>query len=216
MKFKKKIFHLFFGLLAMSVCHPATAAVILGFSVDNGASFSNSFDVLTGESVTVGVYITEDDDDNILDTVGFFGFGLTAASTPTILGTISAAAIDPLYDFNTIDEFTGSTIDWEAAIFLNAIPIGQSHFLGSFQFDATADGSTVISFADRLPGTGTATTGWLDGSGAELDQLLFGPGATGTFEVTINSTAIPEPGSFALCVGSLLIAGLRRRRKLLL
>ncbi len=216
MSFKKKIFHLFFGLLAISICHPASAVLTLGFSTDNGTSFSNSFDLLTGESITIGVYINEEADDNILDTVGFFGFGLTAASAPTTFGAVSAAAIDPLYDFNTIDEFTGSTIDWEAAIFLNDIPIAQSHFLGSFQFDATADGSTVFTFADRLVGTGTATTGWLDGSGEELDQLLFGPGATGTFAVTINSTPIPEPGSFALCVGGILIAGLRRRRKLLL
>jgi len=94
------------------------------------------------------------------------------------------------------------------------IPISQSIFLGSFQFDTIADGSTVISFADRLVGTGTANTGWLDGAGLELDQLLFGPGATNTFDVTINSIAIPEPGPLALCVGGMLIAGLHRRRKL--
>jgi len=214
MSFKKIIVRLFFGLLATSVCHPATAGLTLGFSADSGASFLDSFDVLTGDSVTIGVYINEDADDDILDTVGFFGFGLTAVAAPTTFGAISAAAIDPLYDFNTIDEFTGSTIDWEAAIFLNDIPIGQSIFLGSFQFDTTADGSTVFTFADLLPGTGSANTGWLDGFGNELDQLIFGAGATNTYQLTITSTTIPEPGSFAFCVVGMLIAGTRRRRTL--
>jgi len=46
--------------------------------------------------------------------------------------------------------------------------------------------------------------------------LIFGAGAKGKYQLTINSTAIPEPGSFALFVGGMLIAGLRRKRKLLL
>ncbi len=213
MNFKKTIFCLLFGLLATGISRPATAAITLGFSVDNGTSFSNSIDLLTGDSVTVGVYLNDDAPGGILDTVGFFGFGLTAATAPTTFGTISAASIDPLYDFNTIDEFTGSTIDWEAAIFLTSIPTGQSIFMGSFQFDTTADGSTVFTFADRLTGTGTANTGWLDGAGNELDQLLFGPGATGTFELTITSAAVPEPATMSLlAMGGLALLGRRRRR----
>jgi len=198
MNFNKIIFHLFFGLLTTCFCHPATAAITLEFSIDNGTNFSNSFDVTTGESLSIGVYLNDDQVGGVLDTAGFFGFGLTAAAAPTTFGAISAASIDPLYDFNTIDEFTPSTLDWEAAIFLNDIPTGQSIFIGSFQFDAITDGSTVITFADRLPGTGTVNTGWLDGFGFELDQLIFGPGATNTFALTINSTVIPEPGSWGI------------------
>jgi len=153
----------------------------------------------------VDVFLNEDDADNILDIEGLFGLGLTAVATPTTCGVISAAMIDPLYDFNTIDEFTDSTIDWEAAILLNDIPVAQSIFLGSFQFDTTASGTTVFSFADRLPGTGTANVNWLSGAGTELDQLIFGAGATGTFDLTINSTVIPEPGSSGLIL-LLLIA----------
>jgi len=95
MNFNKIISHLFFGLLATCFCHPATAALSLGFSIDNGASFLN-----TGDSVTIGVYLNEDADDDILDTVGLLGFGLTAAAAPTTFGTISAASRD---DFRSFD-----------------------------------------------------------------------------------------------------------------
>jgi len=213
MNFRKTICCLFLGLLATAVCRPATAALTLGFSIDNGSNFSESFDLLTGESVAVGVYLNDDVSGGILETAGFFGFGLTAAA-PTTFGTISAASIDPLYDFGTIDQFTGSTIDWEAAIFLNSTPTGQSILIGSFQFDATADGSTVLTFGDRLVGTGPVNAGWLDGLGNELDQSIFGPGATGTFQLTITSTTIPEPGTSGLMVAALIGVAVRRKRRI--
>jgi len=213
MNFKRTTYCFLVGLLATSVCRPASADLVLTFSIDSGANFSNSFDVMTGDSLSIGVYLNETAPDTILADEGFFGFGLTAVAAPTGFGTISAASILPLYDFNTIDEFTASTIDWEAAIFLNDIPVGPSHLLGTFQFDTTVDGSTVITFADRLPGTGTPNVGWLSGFGNELDQLIFGAGATDTFDLTITAIAIPEPGSCVLLAVALIGITFRRRRR---
>ncbi len=193
----------------------ASADLVLSFSIDGGTNFDSEFDVLAGDSLTVGVYLQETALDTILTDEGLLGFGLAAVTSPTNLGLISAATINPTFDFPSTNEFTASTTNWEATVFLNSAPSGTAVELGTFQFDTNANGTTVFSFSDIQPGTGSANTNWLTGlSGSELDQQIFGAGSSNTFQFSINaSSAVPEPSSIVMlsCLAFLFV-GTRRKQ----
>ncbi|WP_039961315.1 PEP-CTERM sorting domain-containing protein [Rhodopirellula europaea] len=46
-----------------------------------------------------------------------------------------------------------------------------------------------------------------------FDEQLFGSGAAGSFQFSINATAVPEPNSLVLMSGVAAFGVLRRRRR---
>lgn len=208
---KTKLLTMTSALLAASLfCRAATAGLILNFSSDGGSSFSNDFTAITGDSLQIGVYLTDTDAGSVLATDGLFGFGLSGSTSSTNLGMITAAAINPVFDFGTTDEFTTSTIEWEDIVLLNDIPTGQSIWLGTFTYESSSNGTTLFTFGHNAPGV----TKWLAGDGITvLDEAIFGPGALETYQVTVTTQAIPEPSSFCVVLGGIACTGMFYRRR---
>lgn len=203
-------------LLFVTTTSNASAGLVLQLSTDGLNGLSNSVDVQVGLPQRIEVYLTDTDPGGVLETVGLFSFALSADTPTTNFGRISSATINPVFDFETLSSFSDSTIRWESSNLSNPISTGQSILLGDFTFEATNIGSTQFTLADRLPGTGTTVGGWLDGNGLELDQQIFGAGATQTFSAAVNSvTAVPEPSSMILMAGAAfgMIARRRVRRR---
>lgn len=216
MIFSRKFYLSLLSFVFLASIGEARAGLVLEFSVDGGATFGNSFRVAENSSTTVGVVIAEFAPDTILSDQGLLGFGLAGSVLQPDSGFISNASIDPVFDFKTTDQFTGESISWEAAVFLNSVPTGSRIQLGSFQFDATGLGDTTIEFGDIQPGTGSANVNWLSGGFDELDEVIFGPGGNDTPRLSFSVVAVPEPSSFALiAVGALASIGwgLRRKRR---
>lgn len=192
-----------------------SADVVLAFSSDSGSSFSTSFDIAIGDNLTIDVFV-RDSGSTTLATDGLFGFHLTGTALPMNTGTVTTGGIGSIFDFDRTDNSTSSTIDWQAAVFSNTIPIASSIHLGSFDFSASSVGTTTFTFADANPGTETTDVDWLSGLGIELDQTIFGAGATDTYSMIITAAAIPEPSSLAiLLVAAAAWHGKRRRSKLM-
>jgi len=186
-------------------------AQTLGFSIDGGNTFSNSFDVVTGSSTDIEVYLSDLAPSTILSSEGLFGLGLQGDLDSTAAGSIGSATLNPTYDFVTTDNFNALAIEWEAAVLVNNIPTASSILLGTFQFDSTANGVSALTFGDIRPGATSAEASWVTGLGNELDESIFGTGATNTFVLSLNS--IPEPGTASLfVVGSMLLSAFGRRR----
>ncbi len=201
-------------VLTLSWSASSNADNVIQFSIDNGSTFGNSFNIDPGSSVNVGVFLTESSPDTALANDGLLGFGLTGNLASSNIGVISAASPEPVFDFQATNEFTATSINWEALVNNNTIPTGSRIALGSFQFDSTADGTSTFTFGDIQPGSGSANVNWLTGAGTELDEAIFGTGAAGTFQLTLSTAAVPEPGSAGvIAMGSLLLI-LRRRRNI--
>ncbi len=188
----------------------APAGLVLNFSSDGGSSFSSDFNATTGDSLQIGVYLTDTDAGGVLATDGLFGFGLSGSTSPTNLGMITATAINPVFDFGTTDEFTASTVQWEDIVLLNDIPTGQSISLGTFTYESSSSGTTLFTFGHNAPGA----TKWLAGDGITvLDEAIFGPGAVETYQVTVTTLAVPEPSSFCVLLGGIACTGMFYRRR---
>ncbi len=58
---------------------------------------------------------------------------------------------------------------------------------------------------------------WLAGGAAAVDTLVFTSSASGNWwlmdNFTFNESAVPEPGTLGLCIGGLVLAVLRLRRR---
>ncbi len=215
MKIKPLIFGLLIAFSSVNQCKLVSAELVIGFSVNNGGSFSNSFDVVTGQSLTVGLYLQQTNPDTVLTDEGIVAWGLGLTSAPTNLGTISNRMVNPLFDFENHNVTTASGFEWEYGETANTGIKGTSVLLGSLQFDTTADGTTLFTVGDRLVGTGAVNASWLTPSFSFLDEQIFGAGATNDFRFSINASAVPEPSSFAMfsCIAGLAIC--RRRRSVL-
>ena len=184
---------------------------ILQFSTDNGTTFDNTVNTPTNTGVTIQVFLNDSGDTTLADQ-GLLGFGLRVAASPSNLGMIDNGVLNPVFEFTTTNTVTPSSVDWATAVFLNPPPNGPSVFLGSFDFTPTADGSTVLSFGDIQPGSGSVNANWSSGTGTVLDEVIFGPNAANTFSLTINSTAVPEP-TVAPILGLALACMAQRRRR---
>jgi hypothetical protein len=147
-----------------------------------------------------------------LATDGLFAFSLLGTPDSTSFSSVGLTTINPVFDFN-IDDSTTSLIDWEANVFLNSVPVGTEIHLGDIELSGTAAGSTIYTVADAQPGSTTAEANWLSGTSAELDELIFGPGSTNSFQFALNTTAVPEPATFAVICSLGIGVSLRRRRK---
>ncbi len=194
---------------------PVTSnAQTLDFSIDGGNSFGNSFDVATGSTTNVEVYLSDVAPGTVLSSEGLFGFGLRGDLDSTAAGSVASASINPTFDFVTTDDFNAIAIEWEAAVLANSIPTASSVLLGSFQFNSTGSGVSALTFGDIDPGSTSLEANWLSGFGTELDESIFGSGSANTFVLSLNSNAVPEPGTASLFVfGSMVLSAFRRRRQ---
>ncbi len=188
----------------------ACADIFPVFSDDGGSSFSDTFSTTPGGTVTVGVYVEESAPNTELSAQGLIGFGFDITHT-TGLGSISSATPNAVFDIENHNVTNADGFEWEYFENTGTGISGNRLFLGAFDFDATANGTTTFTLGDRLPGTGFANESWLTPGLTALDEDIFGAGATGEFEFFI--VAVPEPGAFLLAfpmLGAMLI----RRRKI--
>lgn len=190
----------------------ASGDIILRFSSDGGLTNATSFDVAENSSATISVFLAETSPDTILTDEGLLGFALIGTTSGDQAGSISDTSISPSFETIFTDTFSTTGFTWNAAT-LQTVPSGSQILLGDFEFEAIAVGTTVVTFADEVPGSGTANATWLSGFGTELDEAIFGTGANATFELTLNTTAVPEPGSSTLLLIAVLgwMASQRKR-----
>ncbi len=198
-----------FAIFGMQGLH---ADIFVDFSVDDGVTFSDSFNVLVGESIEVGIYVRETDPDDVLRNDGLFGYGVQLERSNGG-AEISEVATNPDFDFedpnNEADE---SSIKWTASVFANDPPTNAAVLLLNVTFGSNVVGATEFQVGDQQPGTGSGDINWLSGLGEELDQRIFGNGAADQFSFSLNFTAIPEPSLLPFIV---VFCGLvcRRGRK---
>lgn len=194
-------------------CRSADADLIVDFSVDNGNSFADSFDVQTGDSLNIGIYLRQTAPDTILTEEGLVSWGFDLTRERTNLGEISNLSTNPVFDLETRNVTTASGFEWEYSDNTSVGLNGDAIMLGAFQFDSTAEGLSVFTIKDRLIGSGAGNANWITPAFSFLDEDIFGAGAADTIQFSVNAvSAVPEPNSFALlsCIAGLVIV--RRRR----
>ncbi len=182
-------------------------------SADNGGSFRNSFDVPSGDSINIEVYLQQTELDSVLTDEGIVSWGFDLSKSPSDLGTISNATANPSFDFENHEATTESGFEWEYAQSTGAGITGSEILLGSFQFETLSEGTTVFRIQDRIIGSGPGNASWFTPSFTELDEEVFGSGAANTFLFSVNATsAVPEPNSLALLSYAAVGFFLRRKR----
>ena len=196
--------------LCLLFSQSARADITLGFSDDGGLSFANTYFVAPDDSILIDVFLRDSDGAGVLVNDGLLSFGLIGPLTPTTNGNVSDTSINPVFDFLPVDDSTATNVEWIASVFNNAPPTGVDVLLGSFTFTATSAGSSTITFQDIDPGSGSEFVDWLSGTGAGLDEDIFGAGSTGTFEVSF--VAIPEPTGCVVLLGLFSVWTRRRTR----
>ncbi|MGB7326890.1 MAG: PEP-CTERM sorting domain-containing protein [Rubripirellula sp.] len=200
-------------LLTLAFASPAQAELVLGISSDNGASFATDFDVQVGESLNFEIYLQQSGAETILNTEGLVSWGFDLTRTSTSVGTIASASANPVFDFANHNVTTPTGFEWEYADSSGFGVTGNNILLGSFQYQAIAEGGSVFTLEDRLIGTTPGDANWFTPVFTELDQQLFA-GANSSYQFNVNSTtAVPEPSSLALLACVAGVAVLRRRRR---
>ena len=199
-------------VLSLLLAGAANADLVISFSTDNGSTFIDATTITAGDTISVGIYLRDSDPNGVLVNDGLFGFGMVGELAPQNLGTIRGTMINPAFEFEPMNASTSVRIDWKAATFETA-PSGAEIWLGSFDYQSSAAGISSFTFVDRQPGNGDAETDWLSGTGATLDELIFGEGASGSYQFSVNATsAVPEPSSLVLLGCSGIWSVGRRRR----
>jgi hypothetical protein len=195
-------------MLALTFCLVETAEADLFalFSDDGGATFSDSYVVTTGDSISIDVFLGQDGINTELTDSGLFSLGLAASTPSTTSASITNATLSPVFEFETTNQFDADSFDWESAAFSNPVPMGTEVFLGSFEVTTVANGTTTFSFADIAPGGGMIDGNWLTPDLDILDETIFGAGGTGTYELMVEAVSqVPEPSVGALfaffCIG---------------
>ena len=185
---------------------------LLEFSIDGGNTFGDSFVIDADSSVEVDIFLSETAPDTALANDGLVGFGLRGLLGSTDAGSISAGNLDSVYDFPATEEFTADSVTLEGLVLNNPVPTGSRIALGSFLFDSSGEGTSILTFGDIQPGAGSANANWLTGAGVELDEAVFGAGSAGTFRLTLSTSAIPEPSSLMVLGLVSAVTVLRRKR----
>ncbi len=201
------------GLAAMFLVQDVSADLVLSFSSDSGGTFFNDFNVTAGDSLTIGIYAQETNPNVELSTEGLVSFGFDLTSAPTTLGSISNATVNPLFDFENHNVTTASGFEWEYGEIAGTGIMGTTILLGTFQFDTIADGATLFTVEDRLPGAGIGNATWITPSFNVLDEQFFGAGAANNFQFTINASSVPEPNSMLLMAAACAGFVSRRHRR---
>ncbi|MEL7337991.1 MAG: PEP-CTERM sorting domain-containing protein [Planctomycetota bacterium] len=201
-------------LMLACICKPANAELTLAFSTDNGENFSDVFDVRTGESLRIGVYLQQSGGETILTSEALVAWGFGLTRSPSEFGAIADAFSNPAFNFENHNVATTSGFEWEYGESAATGIRGDEILLGSFQFDAIEEGITRFTVEDRLVGSGIENASWFTSALTPLDTEIFGETEEDTFRFSVNSiTAIPEPSGTVLIVGIGLIAYVRRRRR---
>ncbi len=196
------------GLLLAPALHAATAEYDV--SVDTSALIGNgagpfSLDFQFNDGAGTG------DGNNTVNVSGFVFTGGLATGTPTLSGgaTGSLAAGLSFNDSSALNEAyqgfnPGSTLTFHVSLTLNVAP-GSAPDLFSF-------GVLDSSFAN-IPTTGFGDSLFTVEIGAS--GATFATGASSSpAGVSVNVTAVPEPGVWATATGALLIGfGAWRRRR---
>lgn len=202
------------ALLLVVFAASSQAGLVISFSDDNGAGFANTFTVQTGESTTIGVFLQQTSPDTILNDEGIVSWGFNLSRSPSDLGTLSSPAINSEFDFENHSVATAAGYELEYAQTTGAGVTGDSILLASFEFTSSADGTTGFTVEDRLIGAGPGNATWFTPSFTELDEQIFGTGATDTYQFSIQSiSAVPESSCFALFGGLVGLVSLRRPRR---
>lgn len=181
------------------------ADMILGFSVDEGQTFSNTITVNPGELVVFDIYARELNPTNTLSTEGLSNMGTRATFNNEYGSVTSVAVTNSSFNFlpdagfdNGLGElsFTAGT--------LGAVS-GADILMGRVEFSALSPGTTEFLFGDWDP----FLSDMVSGIGTDLDSLFFNDQLTGTHQFSI--TAVPEPSSVVLCSLGLSLFLLNRR-----
>jgi hypothetical protein len=199
-------------LILCLTCTRLDADVVLGFSADRGLTFSDSADIRTDSNTTIDIYVLENGSNDELSTLGLIGFGLDVAATPGTYCELRNFRVNPQFDLENVNTGTSTGFQWEYFQVSNEGVKGTSVLLGSFDVFASGSGTTEIVFSDLVPGNGFTESSWFLPNAGSLDQEIFGPDAVDTYSFTVNSIAVPEPGSSTLfAIGSAIVL-LRRNR----
>ena len=216
-------FHI--GLLSvLLLTAPLTAGVVIHPDVNGLGALA----VNVGESMTFDLLATWDGlDSSSVDGVGLYlevhdsnGLGVSATS-PTV-GAIDVLGAGLPWNFQTSDEFVGTTrrfadANSAASIVLSAVPLR----IATVELDATHltnPGQYSLRFSHD--GGNIGVTQFVDG-GAQITPLV--DGANGqvsalTASIDIQVSSVPEPGVcwYFGCVGALCLAvrWLRRQRSI--
>lgn len=194
----------------------ASADFVLGFSDDEGASFATAFDLGLGDTANIGIYLQQAGADSVLTVEGLSSWGLDLNHTSPSFGTIVGASANPVFDISNHEVSTATGFEWEFGESADLGVLGDSILLGSFQYQADSEGSTIFTVKDRLPGAGFGNSSWLTPALTELDEQIFGIGAAGDFQFSVNSasvSAVPEPTSLVLLGGVASMMLMVRRRR---
>ncbi|MEO1526976.1 MAG: PEP-CTERM sorting domain-containing protein [Planctomycetota bacterium] len=213
MSFSRKIIPVVAFVAFLGSCSTASAELSIDFSIDDGNTFGNAFEIEDGSVTTIGLFLSQMGGTSVLNDEGLLGFGLAGTLEAGSPGEITSVTNNPVFDFETTEQFTSGTVAMEAAVLTNAPPTGSRIFLGEFEFTSTGIGQSTFQFADLTPGSGSANVSWLSGTGTELDEQIFGADSIESFGLTLSTTAIPEPSSASLMFFGLSAFVLRRRRR---
>ena len=200
------------AVLITGFCSQAKADLTLGFSTD-GANFGDTYNVDVGNSITVQVYALETAETRLFD-FGLQNIG-TKATYLTSFGLVSDASIDTGNFDDAGSGFNNAMPDLDLLgfAFTPANNASSQILLGTFTFDATAEGTTMFDFGDF--DTNVAASNFTLGDGAtDLDGDFFGAARTDAYTVNVVSVAaVPEPSSVGLLLLSIGGYCLRRRRR---
>ena len=208
---KKWILSLLVGIFFLA--DASDAQQVLEFSSDSGATFSNSFNVDVGNTLSVDVFLNEALPSTTLTDDGLIGFGMDVIHNAG-LGTITNANPNPQFDFANHDVPLPNGFEWEYFQSASTGVRGSSILIGSLDFAAAQAGITTFTVSDRIVGPGFANSSWLTSAASPLDENIFGAGASEVYTFSITSVdAVPEPGA-AVFLPALACLVFRRTRKL--
>lgn len=169
--FKKFALSLVLGVIFLS--SSADADHVIAVSTDSGATFSNDFNVVIGDTVSFDFFLNESAPSSDLVNDGLIGFGLAVDHTVG-LGNIAVANPNAFFDLPTHDERSATGFEWE---YFDSNSVGlrrSSVLLGSLDFMATGSGTTTFTITDRNVGSGFADASWFTSTASTLDRSIFG------------------------------------------
>ncbi|MFK7737688.1 MAG: PEP-CTERM sorting domain-containing protein [Pirellulaceae bacterium] len=213
MKTQKRLMMLLLCIGLIATSRAAHADLVISFSTDQGATFGSNFELQVDDDLTVGIFLRQTAPDDILTTEGLSSFGLDLVATTSEFGEVANPSVNSQFDFEETSMETPTGFQWEYASASDEGVRASSVFLGEFDFASRSVGQTDFTLTDLFPGTGPGDASWFTSEITELDERIFGTGAAGSYQFSINSTAVPEPSSLLLLGAIGAVATQVRRRQ---